>query len=119
MLRHDMCSPLQTIQMTGARRNRDRYEKHYLCFNVVELISVEQLDFASTFHLSFGYHVHKLNAGQKDPGTAKNFESQRASRDRSMVLLDNVKQNRRSARAGGGDRKAQRLLAKEAAMKMG
>src|ERR1700692_1457703 len=31
---------------------------------------------ASTFHLSFGYHVHKLNASQKDPGTTKSFESQ-------------------------------------------
>jgi hypothetical protein len=51
------------------------------------------MDSASTFHLSFGYHVHNLNAGQKDPGTAKSFESQhgsRASLDRSTVLLDKV-----------------------------
>jgi hypothetical protein len=57
------------------------------------LISVGQQDSESTFHLSFGYHVHKLNAGQKDPGTAKSFEfrhGSRASLDRSMVLLDKV-----------------------------
>jgi len=37
--------------------------------------------------------VHNLNAGQKDPGTAKGFESQHgpgASFDRPMVLLDKV-----------------------------
>jgi len=48
---------------------------------------------ASTFHLSFDDHAHNLNAGQKDPGTAKSFESQhgsRASLDRPMVLLDKV-----------------------------
>jgi hypothetical protein len=48
---------------------------------------------ASALHLSFRDHVHNLNAGQKDPGTAKRFESQhgsRASLDRPMVLLDNI-----------------------------
>ncbi len=48
------------------------------------------MDSASTFHLSFGDHVHNLNAGQKDPGTAISFESQhgsRASLDRAMVLV--------------------------------
>ena len=48
---------------------------------------------ASTLHLSFRDHVHNLNAGQKDPGTAKRFESQHgagASLDRAMVLLDDV-----------------------------
>jgi hypothetical protein len=37
--------------------------------------------------------VHNFNAGQKDPGTAKSFESQhgsRASLDRAMVLLDKI-----------------------------
>ena len=50
---------------------------------------------ASKFHLSFGDHVHKLNAGKKDSGTAKRFESQHgpcASLDRPMILLDNVVQ---------------------------
>ncbi|MGF6785763.1 hypothetical protein OKW27_000076 [Paraburkholderia sp. 35.1] len=48
---------------------------------------------ASTFHLSFGDHVHNLNAGQKDPGTAKGLEPQhgpRSSLDRPMILLDQV-----------------------------
>jgi hypothetical protein len=47
----------------------------------------------STFRLSFGDHVHNLNAGQKDPGTAKGLEPQhrpRSSLDRPMVLLDEV-----------------------------
>jgi hypothetical protein len=51
------------------------------------------MDSASTFHLSFNDHVHNLNVGQKDPGTAKSFESQHGSRtslDRPMVLLDKV-----------------------------
>jgi hypothetical protein len=30
---------------------------------------------ASTFHLAFGYHMRNLDAGEKDPGTAKSFES--------------------------------------------
>jgi hypothetical protein len=45
---------------------------------------------ASTFHLSLNYHAHNFNAGQKDRGTAKSFESQhgaRASLDRPMVLV--------------------------------
>ncbi|EDZ99590.1 hypothetical protein BH160DRAFT_5135 [Burkholderia sp. H160] len=48
---------------------------------------------ASTFHLSFGDHVHSLNAGQKDPGTVKSFESQHGSRallDRAVVVLDKI-----------------------------
>jgi hypothetical protein len=48
---------------------------------------------ASIFHLSFRDHVHDLNAGQKDPGTAKRFESPhgpRSSLDRPMVLLDQI-----------------------------
>ena len=42
---------------------------------------------ASTLHLSFRDHVHNLNAGQKDPGTAKSLETQhgpRSSLDRPM-----------------------------------
>ena len=51
------------------------------------------MDSASTFHLSFGDHVHNLDAGQKDPGTAKSLESQYGactSLDRAMVLLDKI-----------------------------
>jgi hypothetical protein len=47
----------------------------------------------STFHLAFGYIVRMLNAGKKDPGSAKNFEPQHGSHaalDRSMVLLDQL-----------------------------
>ena len=47
----------------------------------------------STLHLPFRDHMHYLNAGQKDPGTAKSLEPQhgpRASLDRTMVLLDQV-----------------------------
>jgi hypothetical protein len=47
----------------------------------------------STLHLPFRDHMHYLNAGQKDPGTAKSLEPQhgpRASLDRPMVLLDHV-----------------------------
>jgi hypothetical protein len=57
------------------------------------LISGGWMGSASTFHLSFGDHMHNLNAGQKDPGTAERFESQHGSRaalDRPMVLLDKV-----------------------------
>ena len=48
---------------------------------------------ASTFHLSFGDHVHHFDAAQQDPGAAKRFKSQhgpRASLDRPMVLLDEI-----------------------------
>ncbi|MEA3085974.1 MAG: hypothetical protein QOC89_3671, partial [Paraburkholderia sp.] len=44
-------------------------------------------------HIIFGDHVHNLNAGLKDAGTAKSSESQhgsRASLDRPMVLLNQV-----------------------------
>jgi hypothetical protein len=47
----------------------------------------------STLHLSLGDHVHKIDATQKDPCTAKSLESQhgsRASFNRPTVLLDNV-----------------------------
>ena len=46
---------------------------------------------ASALHLFFCDHLHKLNAGQKDPGTAKILEAQYgpgAPLDRPMVLLD-------------------------------
>ena len=72
--------------------NCDRYVKHYLCWQTVELISAARMGSASTFNLSFGYRVHNLNAGQKEPGTAKIFESRhgaRASLDHPMVHLDN------------------------------
>ena len=48
---------------------------------------------ASALHLSFRNRVHKLNAGQKDPGTAKILEARHgrgAPLDRPMVLLDEV-----------------------------
>ncbi|SIO72310.1 hypothetical protein SAMN05444172_8705 [Burkholderia sp. GAS332] len=70
--------------------NCDCYAKHYLCCQVVELISAGGMGAASTFHLSFNYHVHNFSAGQKDSGTAKRFESQhgaRASLDLPMVLV--------------------------------
>jgi hypothetical protein len=67
--------------------------KYCLYCEVVELISDGRMGSASIFHLSFRDHVHNLNAGQKDPGTAKRFESQhgpRSSLDRPMVLLDQI-----------------------------
>ncbi|EEA02820.1 hypothetical protein BH160DRAFT_1828 [Burkholderia sp. H160] len=48
---------------------------------------------ASTLHLSRRDHVHKLNAGQNDSGTAKILEAQLrpgSPLDRPMVLLDEV-----------------------------
>jgi hypothetical protein len=57
------------------------------------LISGGRMGSASAFHLSFRDHVHNLNAGQKDPGTAKSLEPQhgpRSSLDRPMVLFDQV-----------------------------
>jgi len=57
------------------------------------LISGGRMGSASALHLSFRDHVHNLNAGKNDPGTAKCLEPQhrpRSSFDRPMVLLDQV-----------------------------
>lgn len=54
----------------------DRYAKYYLYCEVIELISSGRMGAASKFHLSFGDHVHKLNAGKKDSDRAKRFEYQ-------------------------------------------
>jgi hypothetical protein len=57
------------------------------------LISSRRTPPVSTLHLSLGDHVHKIDATQKDPCTAKSLESQhgsRASFNRPTVLLDNV-----------------------------
>lgn len=45
---------------------------------------------ASAFHLFFGEDVRDFNAGKKDSGTAKNFESQHGSLDRTMALFDKI-----------------------------
>ncbi|MGF6605908.1 hypothetical protein OKW45_000808 [Paraburkholderia sp. WSM4175] len=54
------------------------------------MVSGGRMGSAHTLHLSFGDHVHDLNAGQKDPGTAKGFEpwhGPRSSFDRPMIQL--------------------------------
>lgn len=56
---------------------------------------------ASTFQLSFGDHVHNLNAGQKNPGTAKGLEPQHGPRSllgRPMLLLVRMSTRRQCAR---------------------
>ena len=76
-----------------SRDERDRYAKYCLYCEIVELISGGRVGSASALHLSFRDHVHQLNAGQKDPGTAKILEAQHgpdAPLDRPMVLLDEV-----------------------------
>ena len=57
------------------------------------MISGARIGSVSALHLSFRDHVQNLNAGQKDPGTAKSLEPQhgpRSSLDRPMVLFDQV-----------------------------
>jgi hypothetical protein len=67
--------------------------KYCLYCEIVELISGGRTGSASALHLSFCDHSIELNAGQKDPGTAKILEAQHgpgAPLDRPMFLLDEV-----------------------------
>jgi hypothetical protein len=45
-------------------------QKDCLFCQIVEMISAGRMGSACALHLSFGDHVHNLNAGQKDPDTA-------------------------------------------------